>query len=163
MKPIIIKLYLISIVLMGPFVSPQCEAKELSTSQIAALVRPIESLAMQYGTGDIKAYIFVDPKCPHSRDFLSMVYDNEKMRSIYRYYIFFYELKRLRSHNLIGTIYASPSPLQQTLGVMVGEKKIEELKSFPESVHERMVSIETVAEAIGVNKRPYLIIKKELD
>lgn len=148
---------------MGPFVSPQCEAKELSTSQIAALVRPIESLAMQYGTGDIKAYIFVDPKCPHSRDFLSMVYDNEKMRSIYRYYIFFYELKRLRSHNLIGTIYASPSPLQQTLGVMVGEKKIEELKSFPESVHERMVSIETVAEAIGVNKRPYLIIKKELD
>jgi hypothetical protein len=163
MKPIIIKLYLISIVLMGLFVSPQCEAKELSTSQIAALVRPIESLAMQYGTGDIKAYIFVDPKCPHSRDFLSMVYDNEKMRSIYRYYIFFYELKRLRSHNLIGTIYASPSPLQQTLGVMVGEKKIEELKSFPESVHERMVSIETVAEAIGVNKRPYLIIKKELD
>lgn len=143
--------------------TPSCSAKELSTPQITAMVRPIESLAIQYGTGDTKAYIFLDPKCPHSRDFLSMIHDNEKMRSIYHYYIFFYELKRLRSHNLIGTIYASPSPLQETLGVMVGEKEIQELKSFPAKVEERIALIDAVAEAIGVNKRPYLLLKKELD
>ncbi|MDD5212368.1 MAG: hypothetical protein PHV62_08120 [Sulfuricurvum sp.] len=141
----------------------ECSAKELSTAQRVALIHPIEPLAMQYGTGDIKAYVFVDPKCPHSRDFLSMIYDNEKMRNIYRYYIFFYELKRLQSHDLIGTIYASSSPLQKTFEVMVGGKEMEESKSFSAKVEDRIDSIESVAEAIGVNKRPYLIIKKELD
>lgn len=141
----------------------QCMAKELSAAQMIALIRPIEPLALQYGTGNIKAYVFVDPKCPHSRDFISMLYDSDKIRSIYRYYIFFYELKRLHSHDLIGTIYASQAPLQQTLGVMVGEKEIEEQKSFPAKVNERIEAIEAVAQAIGVNKRPYLIIKKELD
>ena len=163
MKPKTVQLYLLWVLSFVVFLVPECTAKELSSTQITALIRPIESLAMQYGTGNIKAYIFVDPKCPHSRDFLSMIYDNEKMRSIYRYYIFFYELKRLHSHNLIGTIYASSAPLQQTLGLMVGEKEIKELNFFPSNVNERIESIEAVAEAIGVNKRPYLIIKKELD
>jgi hypothetical protein len=53
--------------------------------------------------------------------------------------------------------------LQQTLGVMVGEKEIEEQKSFPSKINERIEAIEAVAEAIGINKRPYLILKKELD
>ncbi|HEX5670558.1 MAG TPA: hypothetical protein VFX66_03395 [Sulfuricurvum sp.] len=162
MKPIKVYLCLL-FVLCAAVVTPECTAKELPASKITDLIRPIESLAIQYGTGTIKAYIFVDPKCPYSRDFLSMIHDNDKMRSIYRYYIFFYELKRLHSHALIGTIYASSAPLQQTLEVMVGEKEIEEQKSFPAKVDERIGSIEAVAEAIGVNKRPYLIIKKELD
>ena len=163
MKPIKIRLCLLWIVAFVAVWVPQCTAKELSTPQISALVRPIESLAIQYGTGNIKAYIFVDPKCPHSRDFLSMIYDNEKMRTMYRYYIFFYELKRLHSHDLIGTIYASSTPLQQTLEVMVAEKEIHEMRSFPEKVDERIETIANVAEQIGINKRPYLIIKKELD
>lgn len=135
----------------------------MTAAQMVTFIRPIEPLAMQFGTGNIKAYVFVDPKCPHSRDFLSMLYDNEKMRSNYHYYIFFYELKRFHSHNLIGTIYTTSSPLEKTLGVMVGGKEMEELKSFSAKVEDRIDSIASVAEAIGVNKRPYLIIKKELD
>lgn len=163
MEKIRVRLFLLFALWVAVLDTSQCSAKELSAPQIAALIRPIEPLAMQYGTGDIKAYIFLDPKCPHSRDFLSMIHDNEKMRGIYRYYIFFYELKRLHSHNLIGSIYLSSSPLQQTLGVMVGEKEIQELKSFPAKVEERIALIDEVAEAIGVNKRPYLLLKKELD
>jgi hypothetical protein len=143
--------------------TPNCAAKDMTVAQMVTLIKPIEPLAMQFGTGSIKAYVFVDPKCPHSRDFISMIYDNDKMRSTYHYYIFFYELKRLQSHDLIRTIYASSSPLLKTFGVMVGGKEMEELKSFSVKVEERIDSIESVAEAIGVNKRPYLIIKKELD
>ena len=143
--------------------APQCAAKDMTAAQIVNFIRPIEPLAMQFGTGNIKAYVFVDPKCPHSRDFLSMIYDNDKMRNTYHYYIFFYELKRFQSHNLIGTIYSSSSPLLKTFGVMVGGKEIEERSSFSAKVEDRIASIESVAEAIGVNKRPYLIIKKELD
>ncbi len=163
MKPTKVQLCFLWTFLFIPFLAAEGIGKELSTAQAIALVHPIESLAIQYGTGNVKAYIFVDPKCPHSRDFLSMIYDSDKMRSIYHYYIFFFELKRLHSHDLIGTIYASSTPLQQTLGVMVGKKKIKELKSFPTNVNERIEAIAAVAEAIGVNKRPYLILNKELD
>lgn len=140
-----------------------CSAKDLSTSEITALIRPLEPLAIEYGTGETKAYVFVDPKCPHSRDFLSMIHDNEKMQSRYHYYIFFYELKRFHSHNLIGTIYASASPLQTTLDVMAGGKEIKERKTVSSKITARIATIEDTAEKIGVNKRPYLIIKKELD
>jgi len=125
------------------------------------MIRPLEQYAMQYGEGDIKAYVFVDPKCPHSRDFISMIHDNEKMRGIYRYYIFFYELKRFNSHKLIGTIYSSSSPLQKMLEVMVGGKELELLPSLSSQVEEEIGDIDHVAGELGVNKRPYLIIAKE--
>lgn len=138
-------------------------AKSLSTKEMVALVRPIENLAMQYGEGDIKAYVFVDPKCPHSRDFMSMLHENAKMRGIYRYYIFFYELKRFDSRKLIGTIYNSKFPLQTTLDVMVSGKEITPNLSIAEPIEEKIEQIESVAQNLGVNKRPYLIIAKEWD
>ncbi|MDO9207432.1 MAG: hypothetical protein Q7T91_04185 [Sulfuricurvum sp.] len=138
-------------------------AKELSTKEKLSLVRSIEPLAMQYGEGNIKAYVFVDPKCPHSRDFISMIHENEKMRGIYRYYLFFYELKRFNSHKLIGTIYSASSPLQKTLEVMVGAKEIEPLISISPVIEEQIEKIESVASEIGIKKRPYLIIAKEWD
>jgi hypothetical protein len=138
-------------------------AKELSTKEKLSLVRSIEPLAMQYGEGNIKVYVFVDPKCPHSRDFISMIHDNEKMRSIYRYHLFFYELKRFNSHKLIGTIYTASSPLQKTLEVMVGGKEIEPLTSISPVIEEQIGKIDSVASEIGIKKRPYLIIAKEWD
>lgn len=136
-------------------------AAELSTTRMVSMIRPLERYAMQYGEGDIKAYVFVDPKCPHSRDFISMIHDNEKMRGIYRYYIFFYELKRFNSYKLIGTIYASSSPLQKMLEVMVGGKEIELLTSLSPQIEEEIGNIESVAVELNINKRPYLIIAKE--
>lgn len=136
-------------------------AADSSTARMVSLIRPLERYAMQYGEGDIKAYVFVDPKCPHSRDFISMIHDNQKMRGIYRYYIFFYELKRFDSHKLIGTIYTSSSPLQKMLEVMVAGKEIEQLSSFSPQIEEEISDIESVAMELGVNKRPYLIIAKE--
>jgi len=136
-------------------------ATELSTTRMVSMIHPLEQYAMQYGEGNIKAYVFVDPKCPHSRDFISMIHDNKKMRGIYRYYIFFYELKRFDSHKLIGTIYASSSPLQKMLEVMVGGKEIESLSPLPLKIEEEIDDIESVALQLGVNKRPYLIIAKE--
>jgi len=143
------------------FISMEAVAKELSTKQKVALLQPIEHYAMQYGEGDIKVYVFVDPKCPHSQDFISMLFESPKMRTIYRYYIFFYELKRFNSHDLIGTIYASPKPLQRLLEVMVGKKEIDPLREFEPAVTEKINAIEDVAEQVGVSKRPYLIIAKE--
>jgi hypothetical protein len=158
MKVIKIQLFYVLLLILGVADS---FAAELSTKRMVSMIRPLEQYAMQYGHGDIKAYVFVDPKCPHSRDFISMIHDNEKMRGIYRYYIFFYELKRFNSHKLIGTIYSSSSPLQKMLEVMVGGKEIEPLSSLSSQIEEEIGDIDHVAVELGVNKRPYLIIAKE--
>lgn len=161
MKPIRTPFFFLLTVWILIVFANQCNAKDLSTQELASLIRPIEPYAMQYGSGNITAYVFIDPKCPHSRDFISMLYENEKMRGIYHYYIFFYELKRFKSHKLIGTIYTSPTPLQKTLEVMVGGKKMDEMKSLSAKVNEQIGAIEQVAKTIGIKKRPYLIIAKE--
>lgn len=145
------------------FISIEAAGKDLSTKKMVTLLQPIEHHAMQYGEGDIKVYVFIDPKCPHSQDFMSMLFESPKMRTIYRYYIFFYELKRFNSHALIGTIYTAPSPLQRMLEVMVGKKVIDTLPGVEPRIEEKIHDIERVAEQIGVSKRPYLIIAKEWD
>lgn len=139
----------------------QINAAELTNKQKMALLQPIEQHAMIYGEGERKVYVFVDPKCPHSRDFMSMINENTKMRSMYRYYIFFYELKRFNSHDLIKTIYTSAAPLQRTLEVMVGAKELPIESRNELKIEAKIDDIARVADLIGVSKRPYLIITKE--
>lgn len=139
----------------------QSDAVENTNRQKIALLQPIEHDAIIYGQGEKKVYVFVDPKCPHSRDFMSMINENSKMRSIYRYYIFFYELKRFHSHDLIAAIYASSSPLQRTLEVMVGDKEIPTDTRIDPKIESKIDEIAHVADAIEISKRPYLIIMKE--
>jgi len=139
----------------------QVHASEDTQKEKIALIQPIEQHAIIYGEGERKIYVFVDPKCPHSRDFITMINENAKMRGMYRYYIFFYELKRFHSHNLIATLYASSSPLQRTLEVMVGGKEIVTDTRIEPKIEAKIDDIARVADTIGISKRPYLIILKE--
>lgn len=152
---------LTTIVLLLCIVTTQINASEYTNNQKLALLQPIEHHAMIYGDGDRKVYVFVDPKCPHSRDFITMINESSKMRSSYRYYIFFYELKRFHSHDLIAAIYASPSPLQRTLEVMVGDKEIPTDIRIDPKIDAKIDDIARVADTIDISKRPYLIIMKE--
>lgn len=154
-------LTLSTILLMFSVIGINVHAADLSIQQKRALLEPIEQHAMVYGDGNKKVYVFVDPKCPHSQDFISMINENVKMRNIYRYYIFFYELKRFKSHDLIATIYTSSMPLQRTLEVMVGHKEMPTNRPADAKIEEKIGEIAHVAEEIGVSKRPYLIIMKE--
>ena len=136
-------------------------AATLTTGEMVALIRPIEHHAMQYGQGKVKAYVFIDPKCPYSRSFISMIYENKKMLDMYHYYIFFYELKRFNTHKTIGTIYTASSPLNAMFETMVAEKKIKPLTILSPQVEEKIGDIENVAQQLNIMKRPYLIIAKE--
>lgn len=154
---------IVLIFLLQLMVTP-IEAKEpLTPQKTKELLNGIESYAMVYGEGAKKVYVFVDPKCPHSQDFISMISENSKMRSTYRYFIFFYELKRFNSHDLIGTIYESSAPLQRTFEVMVEKKEIPANSRLEPKTEEKIDAISHVADEIGISKRPYLIIAKKLD
>jgi hypothetical protein len=155
--------FLLVLLSLWCFIAIKAEGKDLSTKKMVALLEPIEQHAIQYGEGDITVYVFIDPKCPHSRDFISMLFENQKMRTIYRYHIYFYELKRFKSHSLIGAIYSAPSPLQRMLEVMVGKKEITSAQNSDVKIEEKIDDIKRVAEQIGVSKRPYLIVAKEWD
>ncbi|WP_373020958.1 hypothetical protein [Sulfuricurvum sp.] len=141
----------------------ETDAAELSSKNTMILLEEIEHHAMIYGEGEKKVYVFVDPKCPHSQDFISMINENAKMRTMYRYYIFFYELKRFNSHDLISAIYESATPLQRTLEVMVGGKEMQTSNQIEPKIETKIGDIARVANEIGVSKRPYLIIAKKWD
>lgn len=142
--------------------TPQAYAENINSQKTLSL-ESIEKQAIIYGEGDRKVYVFIDPKCPHSRDFISMLNDNISMRGIYTYYIFFYELKRFNSHDLIATIYSSSAPLQRMLEVMVGGKEIALNHQIDPKIEAKIDTIAHIADEIGVSKRPYLIITKKLD
>lgn len=158
MKAIFQIYFFIELFIMG---IQNVNAATLTTGEMATLIRPIEDHAMQYGQGKIKAYVFIDPKCPYSRDFISMIHENQKMVEMYHYYIFFYELKRFNTHKTIGTIYTASSPLNTMFEIMVAGKKIKPITVLSPQVEEKIGDIENVAQQLSITKRPYLIIVKE--
>jgi len=124
-----------------------------------ALLKSIQGEAIVLGTGKTDVYVFVDPLCPHSRKFITMVSRNEAMLSKYRYYIYLYSIPRLKSEDVVLAIYASKSPADTLLQVMV---KRETIETCPDRAGERIVSdIAGVAEKLDVYKRPYLIVAAE--
>jgi len=62
------------------------ERPKLPLSQSLPYLQTIEHDALILGEGPTKVYVFVDPYCPNSRNFLSLIDENSKMRSKYTYY-----------------------------------------------------------------------------
>lgn len=121
------------------------------------LLKQIEHEAITLGHGPTVVHAFIDPMCPRSREFISMISQSSKMQSLYTYRFYLYELPRFHSAPLIRNIYASPHRLQSLLKVMEhnGTVKLSKVTVTPIVQH-----IAKVAEKIGVYKRPYLILVK---
>lgn len=134
------------------------ERPKLPLSESLPYLQSIEHHALIMGNGPIKTYVFIDPMCPNSKNFVALIHESEKMRSKYTYYFFLYELKRFKSASLIAQIYSANNPLETMQKVMIEEKAL----SFPPklSVSAKIVDISHAAEAIDVYKRPYLIMLK---
>ena len=113
--------------------------------------------AIVLGDGKNEVSVFVDPLCPHSRDFIEMIESSTKMKSLYTYYIYLYRLPRFDSQNYISYIYNSKNRLQALKEIMILKQNLDK-KSFPTNKSEQ--TIKKIAISIGVDKRPYLIIKR---
>ena len=126
------------------------------------MLRQMRGDAIELGSGPVDAYVFIDPNCPHSHDFLEMVVESDKMRRLYRYYFFFYALPHFGSSAIINAIYAAPSPRDAMIGYMLRHEHLVKLtRMTPPAVQAKVARIGNTAEAIGVDKRPYLIIDKK--
>ncbi len=132
--------------------------KKLPLARSLPLLKTIESAAMHLGSGPTEVYVFVDPNCPHSRNFISLISESKKMQKNYHYLIFLYSLKRMHSEALVQTIYQSNNPLKMTIDVMLNKKAPTLVQTTKSDV--KIAKIAHVAQEIDVYKRPYLVLIK---
>ena len=132
----------------------------LPLPELLQAVKPIEKFALNIGHGKSDVYVFLDPICPNSQNFLEMISSMQMLQKKYSYHIFLYELKRFDSLSTIERIYESSNVLQSIKTVMI-EKKTLPKSALTVEVKEKISAIAQVAKKIDVYKRPYLIINKK--
>ena len=153
LRTIILSLGLMLTLLLS---NEQKETKHFSYDQSLSILQTIHDDAIILGSGKKQIYVFVDPLCPHSRKFITMVSKKPKMLSKYRYHILLYSIPRLKSEDVVSAVYLSPNPMDTLLQIMV-EDKVHHEKSN-EKTQAKVSRIETVAKEMHVNKRPYIFI-----
>lgn len=124
------------------------------------LLQSIDQHAIIIGTGPTHMYAFIDPVCPRSREFVSMIFESEKMQERYTYHFFYYELTRFHSKNLIATVYSASKPLEMMKTIMVDENNVTALTTFSPDITKEINDISDVAEKLDIYKRPYLFVVK---
>ncbi len=135
--------------------------KKLPLSQSLPFLKSIQDDAIRMGDGPVKVHVFVDPLCPHSRNFVEMIVESEKMRHKYSYYFYLYTLKRMHSEAMVFAIYHSKDPLASMKAMMVDHEENTPFKSKDENASTIISRIEKVAEKLDVYKRPYMVMVKK--
>jgi hypothetical protein len=160
------KKYIYSVFLFVFFVStlfasePLIEKKKAPLAVALPLLKSIDHNAIVIGTGPIDMYAFIDPLCPRSQDFVSMIVENKKMQKRYTYHFFYYELKRFNSKGLIAKIYEQDNPLTLMKKIMIEHVEIKPVKVLTDSVQKKIDEIAAVAIKLDIYKRPYLFVVK---
>lgn len=155
MKAILFTLIFLSTVV---FAEAQKEHKHLPYEMSRSLLKSIDDTAMLLGKGKKIIYVFVDPLCPHSRKFMTMVSKNPAMLSKYQYHIFLYSIPRLKSTDVVSAVYMSNDPIGTLLQIMLEDKRYENQGNA--MTQTKVQRIDTVAKEIDVYKRPYIFIVK---
>ncbi|MBT8348126.1 MAG: hypothetical protein HKP62_01600, partial [Sulfurovum sp.] len=123
-----------------------------------SLLQNIHNDAITLGSGKKLVYVFIDPLCPHSRKFITMISKNPKMLSKYQYRLFLYSIPRMKSTDVVSAIYISENSIKKLLEIMV-EEKVHYAKG--DTITKAKVNrIATVAQEMDVYKRPYIFIIK---
>jgi len=119
-------------------------------------LKSIESDAIVFGTGLNKVYVFVDPLCPNSRNFIETIESNQKIQKENTYFVFLYRLKMFRSDGVINAIYQAKNRKRALLDVMVAKLPITiKNDDLVKDIRER---IEVVAMQLPMKHRPFLLM-----
>lgn len=151
----IIFIYLIS---AAVYANAKSEHKHLPYKLSLSLLEDIDQDSIHFGNGKKIIYVFIDPLCPYSRKFITMVSKNAKMLSKYQYRIFLYSIPRLNSTEVISAVYMSPNPIETLLQIMIEDDVV--YSQGNQTTQDKIRRIEKVAQEIDVYKRPYIFIVK---
>lgn len=117
--------------------------------------------AVSIGHGPREAYVFIDPKCHRSAEFLEAILDSETLRNTFHYYLFVYDMPQVDSHRVVSAVYSAPDPLEALKTYMLKRKKVGlKTGAESESVRHRIERIEAAVQLIGIDHTPYLLIDR---
>jgi len=134
---------------------------KLPLSESLLLLKNIQDKAIHLGSGPVDVHVFVDPLCPHSRNFMEMIVESDKMRLKYSYYFYLYTLPRLHSEKMVKTIYHAQNPLKLMIDVMVKKSSVKLFEDKDEGVDLKIKAISKIAQKLDVYKRPYMVMVKK--
>lgn len=140
------------------FANEHKEHKHLPYNLSLSLFQTIHDDAVILGHGKKLIYVFVDPLCPHSRKFITMVSKDPKMLSKYQYRIFLYSIPRMKSTEVVSAVYISENPIETLLEIMVDEDIY--YHDGNKMTKAKVDRIDAVAKEMDVYKRPYIFIIK---
>ncbi len=126
------------------------------------LLDSISQYAIRIGEGPNRVYAFVDPLCPFSQAFISLIDNREDLQKKSSYYIFLYRLPKFDSDKLIEYIYQSSHPLSTLQEVMI-YKDYETEDDFKATPETRTIvrKVAEVARKMEIKSRPYLLFFDE--
>ncbi len=123
------------------------------------LLKKLNHIGIPIGEGSTDVYAFIDPLCPHSRNFVTMVAHNQKLQKKYHYIFLLYTLPRLHSEQAVKAILTAKNHLLALKKVMIHHQRLTQ-KHPPSSVLQAIKMIQTVAKKLDIYKRPYLFLVK---
>lgn len=155
MKNIII-IYLISLTYL--IASPK-EKQLVSPAVAIELLETIKTDAIVLGNGKIEVHTFIDPLCKMSQRYLALLYKrNYEIFSKYTIYLYLHEIKSKKSKKHILSIMDATSPERMLTSIMLKKDKSQLKYRYSGENLRTFDNIANVAEKIGVNKRPYIMI-----
>lgn len=137
--------------------------KKMPLTEAIPYFESIKESEIIIGTGPDDIYVFIDPLCPHSRAFISLIHESEQMQKKYKYHIWLYRLPKFKSTPYIYTIYNKNGSDRLALlyDIMVKESKILPEKPKNIDVINNYKKIEAIAIHMDIYKRPYLFVSKK--
>lgn len=123
------------------------------------LLESISDHAIKIGQGSTcKTYVFVDPMCPHSRNFIKKIIKNKEAQELNTYYVYLYKLPKFDSNKLSLYIYQSSNSLDTLQEVMVQEKEIDlNTTSIANDKENILQAISTIGAKLHIKIRPYIM------
>jgi hypothetical protein len=155
MKKIFFSFFLLTMLAIG---AQNGSHRTLPYETTLSLLKLIESEAIVLGTGRQNVHVFIDPLCPHSRKFVSMVVSKKAVLSKYRFHFYLYSIPRLHSEDAVEAVYRSADAEETLIDIMLHHAAIPALEPGDNAVPVRKIA--SVAKRIDVYKRPYLFVEK---
>ncbi len=126
------------------------------------LMNSIMDDAIRIGNGPNIYYAFVDPLCPKSQRFITMINERKDLQHKNAYYIFLYRLPSFDSDEYIYYIYQSHDPLAALKEIMIEQEYDKaDLLDVQETTRAKIDNIAEVGKQLKMKRRPYLLIFDE--
>ena len=126
------------------------------------MMASISEHSIRIGNGEDRVYVFIDPLCMRSAEYIKLISQDKEIQKKKSFYIFLYRIKRLNSEKTIQYIYQDENPKSILEDIMIYNDDVD-LKGFEveEETLKIIEKINKVAQTLKIRQRPYLLSFKK--